>query len=118
MAKSSWTPLRTCIGCRRRRPKPELIVIKYSERGFAVYPPGTKMPGRSLYLCPRTECLNQLRRRKRVIFKAQPPGRTIIPLSSDQGRDLLAELAELIGQLEQTGPEPASEAAGAELKKA
>ncbi|GEM_PF-2220170 len=109
MASAPWVPIRTCIGCRRRLPKPQLIVIKLNEGRFEVYPPGTKLPGRSLYLCPRADCLDKLRRRKKVVFKAQPPGRSIIPLSSEAGRELLAKLARLIERL---GPPDENRLAG------
>lgn len=49
-------PERTCIGCRRVKPKDELIRITGNEiEGVAIAPAGRKQ-GRSAYLCKSREC--------------------------------------------------------------
>lgn len=49
-------PLRSCIACRQRYPKRELIrVIRTPERKVEIDPTG-KRPGRGAYLCRKGQC--------------------------------------------------------------
>lgn len=49
-------PLRTCIGCRRVRPKREMIrIIRTPDRAIEIDETGKKS-GRGAYLCPSREC--------------------------------------------------------------
>ena len=61
-------PVRTCIGCRRRAAKSELLrVVAGSDADGqpAVRPdPDGRAPGRGAHLHPTTECLDQAVRRR------------------------------------------------------
>jgi len=49
-------PQRTCVGCRKVRPKREMLrVVRTPDSGVQVDPTG-KRAGRGAYLCPRREC--------------------------------------------------------------
>ena len=62
--KQSVQPERLCVGCRRLRPKSELIRIVRSSEGEISIDPTRKGPGRGAYLCRSLECLRQARRQK------------------------------------------------------
>mgnify|MGYP000104497861 CR=1 FL=1 len=49
-------PLRTCIACRRQRPKRELIRIVRTPAGQLELDLKGKQPGRGAYLCPDRRC--------------------------------------------------------------
>ena len=49
-------PLRSCIVCRERFPKRELIRIVRSPEGTIDIDPGGKRPGRGAYLCKKRQC--------------------------------------------------------------
>jgi len=44
-------PLRTCIGCMKKRPKYELVRLVLSENGVLKLDPTGKVSGRGSYLC-------------------------------------------------------------------
>jgi predicted RNA-binding protein YlxR (DUF448 family) len=48
-------PVRTCVGCRRRRPKPEMI--RLTAQGVEL--DGRAHPGRGLYLCLDPACVQK-----------------------------------------------------------
>lgn len=59
MVETSPTPRRperTCVGCRRRRPKPELLRIVRTAEGVR-FDERQRLPGRGAYVCPGRECL-------------------------------------------------------------
>ena len=58
-------PVRTCSGCRRRRPRPELIRVALSGTGVRLDPAG-RLPGRGAYLCAESarECLRAAQRHR------------------------------------------------------
>ncbi|WP_457111332.1 YlxR family protein [Marmoricola sp. URHA0025 HA25] len=69
-------PVRTCIGCRRRAAKRELLrvvagpVAHGQETSWAVVPdPGGTAPGRGAHLHPTLECF-ELAERKRAFARA------------------------------------------------
>ena len=65
-------PVRTCIGCRVRAPKQELlrVVAGVSENGpIVLADPDARQPGRGAYLHPTPECL-ALATRRRAISRA------------------------------------------------
>ncbi|HEU4514213.1 MAG TPA: YlxR family protein [Nocardioidaceae bacterium] len=66
------TPVRTCVGCRERSPKQELlrVVARGSGDGLAVVPdPGAREPGRGAYIHPTPACL-ELATRRRAFARA------------------------------------------------
>ena len=56
-------PQRTCVGCRRVRPKMEMIRLARTPGGTVVVDRAARAPGRGAYVCPRAECVERARRR-------------------------------------------------------
>ncbi|MBW8826723.1 MAG: YlxR family protein [Acidobacteria bacterium] len=55
-------PVRTCVGCRVKRPQDELLrVIRRSDGTLEV---GRTLPGRGAWLCPDEACLGLALRRR------------------------------------------------------
>ena len=65
-ASPSRIPQRTCIGCRRVRPKRELVRLVLPEEGPVAVDLTGKRNGRGAYICRETgrTCLDQARKRK------------------------------------------------------
>jgi len=62
-------PDRMCVGCRRMRPKRELVrVVKNSDGEINLDNTG-KMPGRGAYICPTQSCL-ELARKNRALERS------------------------------------------------
>ncbi|MEW6350013.1 MAG: YlxR family protein [Thermodesulfobacteriota bacterium] len=60
------TPIRQCVGCRRRRPKSELIRLKSLQQTVVVSPTDDKTPGRGCYMCPDNSCAEKALRKGRL----------------------------------------------------
>jgi uncharacterized protein len=58
-------PTRTCIGCRRKAPKEELVRIVRARGGEVVLDRSGHAPGRGAYVC-NVGCLSQVVRRRGV----------------------------------------------------
>jgi len=58
-------PVRTCVGCRAKRPKRELLRVTVAD-GVAVFDRKQKLPGRGFYLCPERSCIDKGLREKRL----------------------------------------------------
>ena len=56
------TPERTCIGCRKKRERENLIRLGVGDGVVCVA--GRRVRGRSAYLCPDAHCLEQALRKK------------------------------------------------------
>lgn len=59
-------PLRSCIACRAKRPKRELIRIVRKPDGSIEIDPRGKVAGRGAYLCPSRSCWDLALERKRL----------------------------------------------------
>lgn len=57
MAGKGHIPVRMCIGCRVRSPKPELIRLVLSDDGELRLDRRKVLPGRGVYLCRKPGCL-------------------------------------------------------------
>ncbi len=55
-------PVRTCVGCRRTRPKDRFVRIALTPDGVR-FDPQRRLPGRGAYLCPKPTCLAAASRR-------------------------------------------------------
>ena len=77
----SHVPIRSCAGCRRRRPRPELIRVAMTDTGIRLDRAG-QLPGRGAYLCAETprECL-QASRRHRGMGRSLRANRDVIDYS-------------------------------------
>lgn len=58
-------PVRTCVGCRARLPRVELVRTSRRSDGCVV-PAGRRAVGRSAYLCPRWACFERALRRRAI----------------------------------------------------
>jgi uncharacterized protein len=52
-------PTRTCVGCRQRRPKRELVRLVRDADGVVVVDPRGVGPGRGAYVCAESECVKR-----------------------------------------------------------
>jgi predicted RNA-binding protein YlxR (DUF448 family) len=50
-------PIRTCVGCRRRRPQGELLRVARRPDGSVHVDAGRRGPGRGAYVCPDVQCV-------------------------------------------------------------
>ncbi|MCP4665747.1 MAG: YlxR family protein [Deltaproteobacteria bacterium] len=68
MAKRSQRhiPQRTCISCRERRGKKELIRLVLNAKGMAVWDEYGKGQGRGAYVCPMKPCLEKIEKGNRL----------------------------------------------------
>lgn len=79
-------PVRTCVGCRQRRPQPDLVRLAASDGRLV---PGAGVPGRGAWLCRSTaaECFDQAAAGRRL---GRALRSEIAPASLDAVRDWLA----------------------------
>ncbi|MFE7853635.1 YlxR family protein [Streptomyces sp. NPDC101209] len=66
-------PERTCVGCRERAPKPDLLRIVAIKDECVPDPRGT-LPGRGAYVHPALVCLDQAVRRRAFTRALRAPG--------------------------------------------
>ena len=84
------SPERMCLGCRARRPQPELVRLKASGGVVHVAHPGE--PGRSGYVCPEVTCLEAADKRRALTraFRGQvtldPAVRQAVVLAGDESQ--------------------------------
>ena len=63
-------PVRTCVICRVRHTKNELIRLTLSHEGHLVRDDNGTMPGRGLYVCATADCVETLKKRNGVSGRA------------------------------------------------
>ena len=51
---------RTCLGCRTKRERKEMIRIVRHPEGHAVFDVDARLPGRGAYVCPAPRCVSKL----------------------------------------------------------
>ncbi|HHX29355.1 MAG TPA: YlxR family protein [Firmicutes bacterium] len=68
-------PQRTCLGCQTVKPKREMIRIVRTPLGGLIIDETGKKSGRGAYVCPNLDCLELLRKGKRLerILEVPPP---------------------------------------------
>jgi len=59
MGRKKKLPIRTCLGCREKKVKRELIRIVRSPEGEIDLDRTGKANGRGTYICPEKDCLEQ-----------------------------------------------------------
>ena len=59
------TPLRVCVVCRALRPKPDLLAMKKMGPRRIVWSGGAQRPGRGVYVCRSTTCVERLLKDRR-----------------------------------------------------
>jgi hypothetical protein len=67
MSKKGDVPIRTCIGCREKRKKEELIWFAQSVEGVVRVNEKKPHQGRGFYLCPDLGCFNRSKKRNRGV---------------------------------------------------
>jgi predicted RNA-binding protein YlxR (DUF448 family) len=67
MRKRGHIPIRTCIGCRRKRKKEEMIWLTQSPEGVVRVNQKKSHQGRGFYLCQDPECLALAKKRNRGV---------------------------------------------------
>ena len=78
MSADSQGPVRTCVGCRQRAAKRELLRVVVGDRDAAlevVPDPTGRAPGRGAHLHPTAECLGLALRRRAFPRALRVPGR-------------------------------------------
>ncbi|MBW2066124.1 MAG: YlxR family protein [Deltaproteobacteria bacterium] len=65
-------PIRTCICCRAKGPKHELLRLVVDTKGQVVMDKGGNMKGRGAYICRKEECLERLLKHRKLgmIFRS------------------------------------------------
>ena len=65
-SRTDHVPLRTCVGCRRRRPRHELVRLVAGAAGAVILDIPARAPGRGAYLCRDSGviCLRAAQRRR------------------------------------------------------
>jgi len=61
MPKGKADAVRTCLGCRSRKTKKEMLRIVGGPEGEACFDLGGRLPGRGAYVCPEQSCLAGLK---------------------------------------------------------
>ncbi len=70
MGKKSDAPVRSCIGCRSKFPKEELVRFSADKSGKVRVDPFYKNPGRGVYLCPKLACFRQAFKKRGAFNRA------------------------------------------------
>ncbi len=87
--RTRHVPERTCVACRTKRPKRELIRVVRTPEGAVVIDRSQKQNGRGAYLCPRPTCWERALRRGALSHALR------LQLTEDQVAMLKAFAAEL-----------------------
>ena len=67
MTKKCHAPVRTCIGCREKKKKEEMIWLTESPAGVAAVNAKKPHQGRGFYLCPDARCFNMAKKRRKGV---------------------------------------------------
>ena len=89
MKRRKHVPLRSCIACRAKLPKRELIRVVRTPEGTLVMDPKGKRAGRGAYLCRKRQCCET----------ALQPGRLSRALKSKVGATEVAALKASVSSL-------------------
>ena len=63
MSRKGQVPVRTCVGCRAKRKKEEMIWLAQSPAGVVAVNSKKPHQGRGFYLCPDLRCLNMAKKK-------------------------------------------------------
>jgi predicted RNA-binding protein YlxR (DUF448 family) len=67
MSEKGRVPVRTCIGCREKKKKEEMIWLAQSPGGVVVVNRKRPHQGRGFYLCPDLRCLNMAKKKRKGV---------------------------------------------------
>jgi len=66
-------PLRTCLGCRAKRPKKDLVRVVRIPSGAIEVDPSGRRAGRGAYVCPGGDCLKAAVKGKKLERALEAP---------------------------------------------
>jgi hypothetical protein len=66
--KNKHIPQRTCVACRQKRNKKDLIRLVCAESGTVEVDMPAKKPGRGTYLCPKKDCWELALKKNRLEY--------------------------------------------------
>jgi len=86
-------PLRTCVGCRRRRPRSELVRLAAGAAGAVILDIPARAPGRGAYLCrdQGPDCLRAALKRRSLSRSLRVRENVIDPETLGRQLRVLAE---------------------------
>ena len=67
MSRKGHVPIRTCIGCRKRRKKEEMIWLTPGPEGVIKVNLRVPHQGRGFYLCPDLGCFHRAKKKDRRV---------------------------------------------------
>jgi len=67
MSKRGHVPIRTCLGCRKKKRKEELVGFVQNSDGAVRINEKIPHQGRGFYLCPDLGCLNMAKKKNKGI---------------------------------------------------
>jgi len=67
MSKKGHVPIRTCMGCRKKRKKEEMIRLTQSPEGVVRANEKKPHQGRGFYICPDLGCLTTAKKKNRGV---------------------------------------------------
>jgi len=67
MSKKGHVPIRTCIGCRKKRKKEEMIGLTLGPEGVIKVIQRMPHQGRGVYLCPDLGCFHMAKKKNRGV---------------------------------------------------
>ena len=73
MSKKGRAPVRTCIGCREKKKKEEMIWLVQSPAGVVVVNGKKPHQGRGFYLCPDLRCFNMAKKGRKGVGLLETP---------------------------------------------
>ncbi|WP_366181397.1 YlxR family protein [Actinomyces timonensis] len=100
MTASSHVPERTCIGCRAKAPRSQLLRLALTASGELAVDARALMPGRGAWIHVDPACLDLAERRRALGRALRAEG----PLDAAPARDWLAAHAAPSGAQDPTGP--------------
>mgnify|MGYP003681961434 CR=1 FL=1 len=66
--KNKHIPQRTCVACRQKKDKKDLIRLVHTESGAVEVDMPAKEPGRGAYLCPKKDCWELALKKNRLEY--------------------------------------------------
>jgi len=88
--------IRTCLACRRKRDRSELLRFQLKEGRIVKTDCGpAAIAGRSIYLCRDRSCLELILRRRELAFRQSKYAKIIVRLNQHQAQRLVRAFREI-----------------------